>query len=124
MDRTPGVAGPVVAQAADLGALGREALAKRIDQRSTLRELADEIGISFGNLGRFLRQETSPQRKTRDLLVRWYYARAERVPEAPREDRDNAIAVLRAYVGDASKPRSVRERRMREVLQLLEKEPE
>ena len=104
--------------------LVREALDKRIDQRSTLRELADEIGISFGNLGRFLRQETSPQRKTRDLLVRWYYARAERVPEAPREDRDNAIAVLRAYVGDASKPRSVRERRMREVLQLLEKEPE
>ena len=101
----------------------RSALARRAES-TPLRELADEIGMPFGNLARFLRQETSPQRKTRELLLRWYYRREKRVPEPPREDRETAIALLRAYVGDGSKPRSVRERRLRELIQRLEKELE
>jgi hypothetical protein len=38
----------------------------------------------------------------------------------PREDIDTAIAVLRTYVADQSKARTVRERRKQEVIDGLE----
>lgn len=101
-----------------LGVL-REAVRKRVGETS-LRETADEIGVSFSGLGSFVRGETSPHPKTRGLLVRWYYGRASTASAPPREDIDIAIEVLRTYVADQSKPRSVQERRLREIIEQLE----
>jgi len=102
----------------------REAIRKRVEETS-LRATADEIGLtSYTALGRFIRGETSsPQRTNRDLMTRWYYKRGSgNDSTVPREDVETALSVLRTWVGDASKSKSVRERRRREVLDGLEDE--
>src|SRR5665647_274017 len=103
-------------------AVVRAAAGKRVAETS-LREVADEIGMSFSGLRSFL-EGGSPHAGTRTKLVRWYYARSERSPEAPREDRETAIALLLSYLRDESKPRAVRERRLREVIDRLKEDVE
>lgn len=100
----------------------RAAIEERVTDTS-YREVADEVGMSFSGLRSFV-EGTSPHPSTRRLLVRWYYARSARVPEPPREDRETAIALLLNYVRDDSKPRSVRERRLRELFDRFRDEAE
>ena len=98
----------------------RAAVAKRVAETS-LREVADEVGMSWSGLKSFT-DGGSPHSATRTKLVRWYYARSERAPAPPREDRETAIALLLSYVHDESKPHTVRERRRREVLDRLKED--
>lgn len=102
--------------------LVREAAAARVEA-SSLRDVADEVGMSFSGLRSFL-AGGSPHAKTRAQLVRWYYARAATSAEPPREDRETAIALLRVYLRDESKPKTVRERRLRELIERLRDESE
>ena len=95
----------------------RGALQKRVDE-SSLRAMEAETGISFSNIRSFLRG-ASPQRATREKLVRWYYSRGKGVPTIPPDDVANAVALLRVYFRDESKPLAVRERRRREVMDRL-----
>jgi hypothetical protein len=95
----------------------RVAAAARVKDTS-LREVADEIGMSFSGLKSFI-DGGSPHRRTRTELFRWYYQRTKRVPSPPKEDRESALAVLRTYVSDTTIPAAVRERRLREVIDLL-----
>lgn len=98
----------------------RDAVRKRVEE-TTLRVVADEVGMSFSGLRSFL-EGTNPQPRTVEMLVQWYYARSKRSTAAPREDVETAIAVVRSYIRDASKPRKVRERLRREIIDRLTEE--
>jgi hypothetical protein len=98
----------------------REAARKRVAETS-LRAVADEVGMSFSGLRSFL-AGGSPHASTRMSLVRWYYARSARSAAPPREELETAIALVRSYLRDESKPRAVRERRLREVIDRLKEE--
>lgn len=100
----------------------RDALRKRVDETS-LRAVADEVGMSFSGLRSFLEGGT-PQRRTLEKLFRWYYLRSTRQTAAAREDVEAAIALVLGYLHDESKPRSVRERRLREVIERLKGDPD
>lgn len=90
---------------------------------TSLRAVADEIGMSFSGLKSFLdRDSDDVHRKTREKLVRWYYARSKHAAIVPQEDVETAVALLRTYLRDESKPRAVRERQLRELIVRLEGE--
>lgn len=94
----------------------RDAVRRQVDD-SSLRAVADEIGVSYSGLGSFVRGETaSPNRRTWDRLVRWYYAHERQAASAPKEEIDLAIALLRTYIHDETKAKTVRERRRRSVI--------
>lgn len=101
-------------------AVVRAAVAKRVDETS-LRDVADEIGMSFSGLRSFI-EGGSPHAKTRLKLVRWHYARSERSTAPPLDDVETAIATVLSYLRDGSKPREVRERRLRELIERLKKD--
>ena len=103
-------------------AVVRDAVAKQVGETS-LREVADEVGMSFSGLRSFL-DGGSPHLGTRTKLVRWYYARSARSARVPREERETAIAMLLSYVRDDSKPKEVRERRLQELINRLRSEVE
>jgi transcriptional regulator with XRE-family HTH domain len=98
----------------------RPAIQRRVDETS-LREVADEIGLkSYSALGRFLRGETSsPQRATKVLMMQWYYRRADAPASLQREELEAAKTVLRAWVDDPTLPKTVRERRWRELIESI-----
>jgi hypothetical protein len=95
----------------------RDAVRKRVEE-TTLRVVADEVGMTYSGVRSFI-NGTEPQRGTVDKLVRWYYARSKPSAAPPREDVDTAIAVVRSYIRDSSKPRAIRERLRREVIDRL-----
>jgi hypothetical protein len=98
----------------------RDALRKRVAETS-LRAVADEVGMSFNGLNHVL-AGGSPQRKTREKLVRWYYSQSTGSRAIPHEDFETAIALVLSYLRDESKPRAVRERRLREVIDRLKED--
>ena len=98
----------------------RGAVRKRVDETS-LRDVADEVGMSWSGLKSFL-DGRSPQRRTRERLVQWYYSQSERSPANLREDVETAIALVLSYLRDELKPRAVRERRLREVIHRLKED--
>jgi hypothetical protein len=95
----------------------RSAVRSRVDETS-LRHVAEDIEMSWSGLRSFL-DGGSPQRRTREKLIRWYYARSASQHTVPKADVDTAIAVLLNYVRDESKPRVIRERRRDEVIDRL-----
>lgn len=97
----------------------REAVRKRVDATS-LREIADEIGMSWSGLKSF-RDGGAPQRQTLQKLVRWYNSQSTKSSSPSREDFETAIAVLVSYLRDESKPRTVRERQRQELFDRLKK---
>lgn len=101
----------------------REAVQRRVNE-SSLREVADEIGMSFSALGSFLRGETSPNRRTLALLIDWYYDQVRGLSTIPREDVNFAIALLRTYIGESKKPKAVSERRRREIHEDIDERPD
>lgn len=98
----------------------RDAVRKRVDE-SSYRAVADEIGMSFSNVGSFLRG-ARPQRATREKLIRWYYGDTTGAPEIPHEDFETAMALVLSYLRDESKPRAVRERQRREAIGRISEE--
>jgi hypothetical protein len=103
-------------------ALVRAAIVKRVEDTS-LREVADEIGMSFSGLRSFI-EGGSPHARTRVKLMHWYYRRSRGTSAPPREDVETAIALVLSYVEDDSTPRSVQERRRREMLERLRADSE
>jgi hypothetical protein len=95
----------------------REGVRKRVDETS-LRDVADEIGMSWSGLKSFL-DGRRPQRRTIGKLVAWYYSRSKRSSSASPEDVEAAIAVVRGFVREPSKPTTVQERRLREIIDRL-----
>jgi hypothetical protein len=94
----------------------RDAVRRRVDD-SSLRAVADEIGVSYSGLGSFVRGDTSsPNRRTWDRLVRWYVVREQQAASVPKEEIALAIAVLRTYIHDETKAKTVQERRRRDVI--------
>ena len=57
-------------------AVVRDAIRQRVDETS-LRDIADEVGMSWSGLKSFL-DGGSPQRRTREMLVRWYSSQPKR----------------------------------------------
>lgn len=101
----------------------REAVQRAVGE-SSLRAVADEIGMSFSALGSFLRAETSPNRRTLGLLIEWYYGRARGLAGIPREEIEFAIALLRTYIWESKKPKAVSERRRREIHDDIDERPD
>lgn len=95
----------------------RSAAAKRVEE-TTLRETADEIGMSFSGLRSFI-DGGSPQKKTIQKLVAWFYKRSAKANAPQREDLEVAIAQILGYVDDPSMPKSVRDRRREEIIEIL-----
>jgi hypothetical protein len=95
----------------------RKAVRRSVD-RTSLRQVADEIPMSFSGLRSFLEGGT-PQPATRGKLVAWYSrSRGKRSPGVQREDVNAAIELLRAYVAEDERPQ-IRARRRREITDLL-----
>ncbi|MDB4875601.1 MAG: hypothetical protein JWM41_2047 [Gemmatimonadetes bacterium] len=92
----------------------RELVRQRVDA-SSLRAIADEIGISKSGLDSFLKGR-EPYSRTRAKLNEW--SARQRHAESrsvPRQDFDAAMAVVDLYV-KAAGSEAVRERRVREVV--------
>jgi len=98
----------------DVGAMRKFAQA-RVDS-SSLRAVADEIGISKSGLDHFLKGR-NPYSRTRTKMFAWF---AQHRGSAPitTDDVDAAIALLDAYVSTAAND-AVRQRRVREVTRRL-----
>ena len=89
-------------------------LAKACVNESSLRAVADDIGISKSGLDHFLKGR-SPYAATRAKLIAWSLRQHSAAGKAVRpEDVDAAIALLERYLSSAGTPSS-RERRVREV---------
>lgn len=92
----------------------REAVRRRVAETS-LRQVADEVPMSFSGLRSFL-HGGSPQSATRGRLVAWYIqSRRKGQGRVRREDVDGAIALLRQYVREISQT-TAREKRQREII--------
>jgi AcrR family transcriptional regulator len=92
----------------------RELVRQRVEETS-LREVAEETGISKSGIDSFLKGR-EPYSKTRLKLANW--GMRQRHPESrpvPREEVEAALAVIQQYV-QAVGSRAVREKRLREVL--------
>ena len=85
--------------------------------RSSLRSVADEIGISKSGLDSFVKGR-EPYSKTRAKLAAWYARERQRDQDFRPEDVDAAIAVLAHYIQGVGRE-SVREGRVREVAERL-----
>lgn len=95
----------------------RQAASKRVEE-TTLRDTADEIGMSFSGLRSFI-DGGSPQKKTISKLVAWFYQRNAHANAPQRDDLEVALAQIIVYVQDQSKSRSVRDRRLEEIIERL-----
>jgi hypothetical protein len=94
------------------------ALAKSRVAESSLRAVADEIGMSKSGLDAFT-QGRDPYSKTRIKLAAWFMRQSRPGGGSlPREEVDAAIAVLEWYIS-APANNAVRERRIREVASRL-----
>lgn len=86
---------------------------------SSLRTVADDIGMSFSGLRSFLGGRR-PQRGTLEKLSRWFMReRGGREQRETLADVEAAAALLRAYIAEAKRPES-REKRRRQVSAWLE----
>lgn len=95
----------------------RRAVAARVEA-SSLRAVADEIGLSHNGLNNFLAGR-NPQKRTVALLVDWFYQRSAHANAPSRADVEVALAQIKSYVRDQSKPRAVRDRRRDEIIDEL-----
>jgi hypothetical protein len=105
--------GKVRFDAAGIRKLVREAVA-----RSSLRAVADEIGVSKSGLDSFLKGR-EPYSRTRVKLAAWQLRRSQ--PDhgtVRREDVDAAIALLEVYIQSVGTA-AVRRKRVREVADRL-----
>lgn len=92
----------------------REELRRSVGETS-LRQVADEIPMSFSGLRSFL-HGGNPQPATRDKLVSWYLrARVKRSGHLPAVDIDAAVSLLAEYIADDERA-SVRTRRLNDVI--------
>jgi hypothetical protein len=86
---------------------------------SSLRAVAEEIGMSFSALKEFLDGATiRPHRPTAEKLARWYAGRGKRKPQLSRAEVDAAVAVLLTYIRSAANTATA-ERRRRALLERL-----
>jgi hypothetical protein len=95
----------------------RRLVRQRVDQ-SSLRAVADEIGVSKSGLDSFLRGR-EPYSKTRLKFTAWYMR--QKHPDGgaiSRAEIDAAMALIERYL-DAVGTDSVREKRVREVADRL-----
>lgn len=96
----------------------RDEAQKAVDQ-SSLREVAEEIGMSFRGLKDFIDGSTTrPHRATAEKLARWYAGRGRNKPRLSRAEIDAAVAVLLAHIQSAPDSATA-ERRRRELLERL-----
>lgn len=96
----------------------REAARRRVAETS-LRELADEIPMSFSGLRSFL-HGGNPQAATRGKLIAWYArSRSKGRSRVAPQDVHAAIALLAEYLGEASNV-AIRQRRIRDILKFLD----
>lgn len=95
----------------------REALRRRVEER-TLREVADEIPMSFSGLRFFLRGGT-PQPATRAKLVAWY-AQSRRGKRVSKYDVEAAVDLLLEYVSEPASEQA-RDRRRRKIVERFER---
>lgn len=95
----------------------REALRRRVEE-TTLREVADEIPMSFSGLRSFLRGGT-PQPATRAKLIAWY-AQSRRAKQVSMRDVHAATDLLLEYIGEASSEQA-KARRRRAIIERLGK---
>lgn len=95
----------------------REAVRRRVAETS-LRQVAEEIPMSFSGLRSFLRGGY-PQQATRGKLVAWY-ARYRRRGESKqsRDDVEAAITLLALYLREFPSV-EVRDRRLRVIVDRL-----
>lgn len=96
----------------DVGAI--RALAETRIKESSLRSVADEIGVSKSGLDSFIRGR-DPYAKTRIKLAAWFM-RQSRPDSASvaRDELEGALAILERYMDSAPTPAAKR-RRVREV---------
>jgi hypothetical protein len=92
----------------------REALRRRVEE-TTLRDVADEIPMSFSGLRSFLKGGT-PQPATRAKLVAWYASR--RGKRLSKADVDAAIDLLSEFISEAGAG-PARARRLRQIVERL-----
>ena len=91
----------------------RKLVRQRVDE-SSLRFVADEIGVSKSGLDSFLKGR-EPYSRTRAKLAAWSVRqRHPGIGAIPREEVEAAIAVLERYVQSVGS-KAGRERRVREV---------
>lgn len=90
----------------------REAARRRVAETS-LRELADEIPMSFSGLRSFLKGGT-PQPATRAKLVAWY-AHSRGGKRVSKRDVEAALSLIKAYIAEAPTPQ-LRDRRRRQIM--------
>jgi hypothetical protein len=96
----------------------REVVRRRVAETS-LRQVADEIPMSFSGLRSFLRGGT-PQPATRAKLVSWcVQARTKRRSVLSETDVQTAIELLRAYLYQHPS-KAIQARRRAEILGRLE----
>jgi hypothetical protein len=93
----------------------REAVRKRVAETS-LRDTADEIGMSFSGLRSFVRGAT-PHAATRAKLVSWYSG-GRSSGAAGKADVAAAISLLAGYVSSAATA-SVKRRRLEEIVRQI-----
>jgi hypothetical protein len=92
----------------------REAVRTRVAE-SSMRVVAEEIGISRGGLDSFL-SGREPYRRTRARLMEWQVRRRAGARYGISDaEIDAAVAVLREYI-EAAGTEKARERRRREVV--------
>lgn len=94
----------------------RKLVRKRVDETS-LRSVADEIGVSKSGLDSFLKGR-EPYSRTRTRLNAWYLRERNAPGGVTPADVDAAIAVLERYMSSASAD-AARRRRVREVTERL-----
>ena len=90
----------------------RKLVRQRVDE-SSIRAIAEEIGISRGGLESFLKGR-EPYTKTRLRLAAWYMRQKHPGDSIRREEVDAAIALIERYI-EAAGTKATRERRVREV---------
>ena|SRR5256885_3702074 len=94
----------------------REAVRRQVAETS-LRELAEAVGMSFSGLRSFLRGG-QPQPGTRAKLLAWYVSPSVGRPRISKRDVAAAVDLLRAYLAESRGP-GVRARRLSELVKQL-----
>lgn len=93
----------------------REAVSRRVEE-TTLRQVADEIPMSFSGLRSFLKGGT-PQPATRAKLVAWYaHARGGR--RISKRDVEAALSLIQAHIAEPP-TQQLRDRRRRQIMNRL-----
>jgi hypothetical protein len=95
----------------------REAVRRRAEDTS-LRDVANDVGMSFSGLRSFIRGG-APHPATRRKLLAWYRdLRSQASRSAPREDFEAAVALIVRYVEAVEEP-SRRRARLKALLRTL-----